>query len=170
MNIRLDQYKVSDINIGYIVEDNIQLIRTYVPINVTILLKISNDKLRGIFTVPDAIGFSTPLNMLGPFGPNDILTIYEDIVESNFHERYIQWKLMFNTKIYTKSGNLIESQQPTKLKRKNSFHMIYYKLLKNKDSHPQYERIAIFTAKLHAKHAACILNSGTKKSHNPHPN
>ena len=63
MIIKLNQYKGEPYNIGGIIGLNYK--QSYEDEKKSFLLQISNDVMHGHYVIPNAIGFSTPLHILG---------------------------------------------------------------------------------------------------------
>ena len=63
MIIKLNQYKWKPYNIGGIIELNYT--QTDTNEKKSFLLQISNDVMHGHYFIPNAIGFSTPVHILG---------------------------------------------------------------------------------------------------------
>ena len=99
MIIKLNQYKGEPYNIGGIIGLNYK--QSYEDEKKSFLLQISNDVMHGHYVIPNAIGFSTPLHILG-----DLKTASIKIIPVNDYGcndsllAYNAWKHNYQSKLY----------------------------------------------------------------------
>lgn len=99
MIIKLNQYKGQPYNIGGIIGLNYK--QSYEDEKKSFLLQISNDVMHGHYVIPNAIGFSTPLHILG-----DLKTASIKIIPVNDYGcndsllAYNAWKHNYQSKLY----------------------------------------------------------------------
>jgi hypothetical protein len=99
MIIKLNQYKGQPYNIGGIIGLNYK--QSYEDEKKSFLLQISNDVMYGHYFIPNAIGFSTPLHILG-----DLKTASIKIIPVNDYGcndsllAYNAWKHNYQSKLY----------------------------------------------------------------------
>ena len=97
--IDLNEYKGQPYNIGGVISLNIHNISSYEKASFS--LRINNNVMYGTYQIPEAIGFSTPLHILG-----DLTNVEIYISKINNHENndsiqsYNSWKKMYQGKLF----------------------------------------------------------------------
>jgi len=131
--------------------------------DISISLRICNSVLWGTFTVPYAIGFSTPLDALGPLSDSDMLLIQKERSKKGHSclKRYHEWKGIFGTVVYRRpavqkivcSSDLLEcglcldeykvGEELIEVECKHRFHFKCYMKMKSRDPCPYCRKTAV---------------------------
>lgn len=97
--INLNKYKGQPYNIGGVISLNFHNISSYEK--ASFLLEINNNVMYGMYQLPEAIGFSTPLHILG-----DLTYVKIHISKINNYEKndsiqsYNSWKKIYQGKLF----------------------------------------------------------------------
>ncbi|CAH6419207.1 Hypothetical protein HVR_LOCUS405 [uncultured virus] len=163
MEIILEKYNnIPKINIGSIINDNLSIIEEYAEnYKLSITLKICNEVIWGYFIIPDAIGFSTPLDRLGKFNSQDVISIERSGDGTDAFMKYKQWKEIYETSVcrklkidvfncssdYLKCGICLESyklqDQLIRVACDHLFHFNCYKNMNMRDPCPYCRKTAL---------------------------
>ena len=91
-NIHLNENKYHGLNIGGVIEKNLDQLKER-KCN-SMLLIVCNQHIYGSFVIPDAIGFSTPVELIS----DGYLSFYENINDSiPIIEKYNRWRMTYGT-------------------------------------------------------------------------
>ena len=98
--IELSQFKGKPLNLGGVISIIIEELFDMENLPKSeILLQICNEIMHGNYIIPSAIGFSTPLHILGDLKKAKLI-VNNNKHESNSINSFLDWKQNYNTKLY----------------------------------------------------------------------